>query len=91
MSMKMHERREDIDYDAAIKRRGTPLRKVHYAIAVFYALALLFNAQGLHQNAELMRYGKLRSFCLRLIKPIAESPAVSWMSEPREKLEDIIY
>lgn len=91
MSMNMHERREEIDYGASIERRGTPLRKVHYAVAVFYVVALLLNAQGLQQNAELMRYGKLRELCLRMIEPIAEAPGISRLSEPREKLEEIIY
>jgi len=91
MSMEMHERREQIDYDESIRLRGTPLKKAHWAVAVFFAVALLLNAGGLQRNAELMRYGKLRDFCLSIIKPIAEAPVISWFSIPREKLEDIFY
>ena len=90
MSMEMHERREHIDYDESIRRRGTPLRKTHYTIAVFYVVALLLNAGGLHRNAKLMRYGKLRDFCVSVIGPIAEAPIISWFSVPREKLEKLV-
>lgn len=90
MGMKMHERREDIDYDEAIKKRGTPLKKVHAALAIFYLAALLLNAGSLYENAKLMRYGRLRDVCVGLIKPIAEAPLISWFSIPREKLEELV-
>lgn len=91
MSMKMHERREDIDYDDSIRRRGTPLRKAHCTVAVFFVLALLMNSGGLYRNAQLMRFGPMRNLCVSIMKPIAENPLVSWMSLPREKLEDMVY
>lgn len=91
MSMEMHENRENIDYDESIKQRGTSLKNTHWAIVIFYLIALLLNAQGLHENAKLMRHGKYREICISLIEPIAEAPVISWFSVPREKLEDIIY
>ena len=91
MSVNMHEKREQIDYDEAIRVRGTVLKKVHYAIAIFYLAALLMNARGLYSNAKLMRYGMYRDICISLIKPIAEAPVISWFSAPREKLEELIY
>lgn len=87
----MPETRERIDYDESIRRRGTPLKQVHHAIAIFFILALLLNARGLYENAKLMRYGRLRQVCITLIEPIADTPGISWLSLPREKLEELVY
>ncbi len=91
MGMEMHEKRENIDYDESISRRGTSLKKTHYTIAVFYVLALLLNSRSLHENAKLMRFGRMRDACISLIKPIAETTPTRWLAIPREKLEALIY
>ncbi len=91
MGMQMHEKRENIDYEESISRRGTSLKKTHYTIAVFYLLALLLNSRSLHENAKLMRFGRMRDICISLIEPIAETPPASWLAMPREKLEEFLY
>ncbi len=55
------------------KQCGVAKKKGIIAIALFYALAALFNAQGLLKRATLMEYdAPMRTTCLSLAKPLAK-------------------
>lgn len=41
------------------------------AVAVFYIFAILFNANGIKRDIELMKYGKFRDVYLSLFSPVA--------------------
>jgi len=51
---------------------GVPIKKGFIAIAIFYALAALLNAQGLLRRATLMQYDNpVRALCVALAEPTA--------------------
>jgi hypothetical protein len=55
----------------ARKTDASPMKKVGAAVAVFYVVALLLNAEGLLRNAEGMAYGTQRQVCVAVAKPVA--------------------
>jgi len=53
------------------KQDASPLKKVGAAVAVFYAAALLLNAEGLLRNAQRLPYGTYREYAIALSEPVA--------------------
>lgn len=51
--------------------RLCPFKQVAAAIAVFYAAALLLNADGLLRNARRLPYGRLHDVAVSLAAPVA--------------------
>jgi len=66
---------------------GAPLREVIIAVAVFYILATLLNAETLLKNARLKEYGRSRDVCIAVIEPVARFSRLIHFNAPRQWIE----
>lgn len=73
------------------KSDASPMKKVAAAVAVFYGLALLLNAEGLLRNAERMTYGKQRQLCVAVATPVAAVARRLGFTQLRSWIERAMY
>lgn len=65
-------------------------RKIFKAVAVFYAAALLLNAEGLHRNALRLPYGHLRDAAVAVTAPVATLGRKLGLTKIRSWVEQVI-
>lgn len=73
----------------AVDARPCSPGRTFMAVAVFYAAALLLNADGLHRGASRLPYGPLHSAATAAIRPVQEVARVFRLTTIRSLVERI--
>ena len=66
---------------------GVPLAKAAASVFVFYALALALNGTQLHRNNELLPYGGVRTFWVKVTTPINTVCSRLHLDAPRHYMQ----
>ncbi|MBI2438797.1 MAG: hypothetical protein HYV36_08315 [Lentisphaerae bacterium] len=79
-----HKLKNDRDIGAVRYRQqiGVSLPKAVIGVAVFYVMAGLLNGENILQQARLMEYGRARTVCVALAKPLAALSKATGFNQP---------
>ena len=83
--------KEEIDVLREKAGCGRPPKQIHVVLLLFYVVVGLLNGEALLREAELLRYGRGRDFCVALARPLAAASRALGLNRPRAAIERQIY
>lgn len=71
--------------------RGLAPRRVHAGVLLFYVLALLLNAEALHERARLLPFGRGRDLAVAVSRPVDRLARALRLHHPRRWIERQVH